>query len=272
MRTQRIVASADPTATARTEPKGALAVGKAFSILDAFLGASDTLTLAEVAERAYISRSTCHRLLMTLVNFKYLERAREGGFRLGIRPFQLGARVKAPNAMAALAATEMTRLAERTQISAFLSIRQGMESVCIHRVDRGQIILAPYRVGETLPLHVGAAPLILLAALGDDEVDDYLRRPLEKLTAQTAVSPTSIRGRIAKIRTDGFAIARPDDIAIGLTAVGAPIIGPNGSVLAALSLSGLTAQIAPGQKRLAREVSGTARSIGNLLNGETPGT
>ena len=65
-----------------------------------------------------------------------------------------------PAALVRIAEPAMRLIANEMQIGCFLSIREGDRSLCVARVDRGHVILAPYLVGETLPLHVGAAPLI----------------------------------------------------------------------------------------------------------------
>lgn len=251
-----------------SEPKGALAVGKAIAILNAFLDGSDELAPIEVARRAGISRSTCHRLLTTLQQHRYLERTDSGAYRPGIRLFQLGSLVHRPHVYARLAEPEMRTLADKMQISAFLSVHDGSQALCIARVDRGQIILAPYRVGETLPLHVGAAPMVLLAAMDDADVEAILAQPLNRLTDHTDVDPLSLRRRVAEVRSQGFAIARQDDIAVGLSAVGAPITDPTGRVVAALSLSGLVAHIQPREAEIVGEVLASARGISTLLVGD----
>jgi DNA-binding IclR family transcriptional regulator len=138
-------------------------------------------------------------------------------------------------------------------------------------VDRGQVILAPYRIGETLPLHVGAAPMLLLAAMDDESVAAYLATPLERMTPETVITPSVIRRRLARIRAEGHVIAQPDDIAIGLSAVGAPITGPNGLTLGALSLSGLTAHIAGAEEQLIKQVRASADAIGRLLASSAAG-
>lgn len=162
----------------------------------------------------------------------------------------------------------MRTLADKMQISAFLSVRDGAQALCIARVDRGQIILAPYRVGETLPLHVGAAPLVLLAAMDAAGLEAILAQPLERLTDRTDVDRASLRRRVAEIRSQGFAVARQDDIAVGLSAVGAPITDQIGRVVAALSLSGLAAHIQPREAEIVGALVASAGVISSLLVGE----
>jgi IclR family transcriptional regulator, KDG regulon repressor len=70
------------------------AVGRALDILELFLD-QERLSAPEVAGRLGLPRTTVHELIGTLVDRSYLAPA--GGqpvrYRLGMRPFQLGAAV-----------------------------------------------------------------------------------------------------------------------------------------------------------------------------------
>lgn len=241
---------------------------KALTILEAFLVSDEPLGLTELSREVGLSHSTVHRLLATLATHRFVDRTGDGRYRLGIRLFQLGARVEGPRALGRLALPFMTDLAEAQQMSAFLSIRQGTVSVCIERVDRGHVTLAPYLVGETLPLHVGAAPLLLLAAMSDDELDRYLATPLAKLTPVTVVDPAAVRQRVERIRRDGHAVAIDGDLAPGISAVGARITGDDGSTVAAISLSGLATEVAERRDGLLAATIETAAAVSRQLRGQ----
>jgi DNA-binding IclR family transcriptional regulator len=213
------------------------------AILDAFLDGSPTLSVAEIASRGGLSRTTCHRLLATLEAHRAVARTSDGRYELGITMFQIGALVRVPSAWARVAEPHMRRLAEAMQIGCFLSIRERHRALCVHRVDRGHVVLTPYLVGQTLPLHVGAAPLILLAGMPADERDEVLRQPLERLTSTTVTSPGAIRKKIAAINRDGYVVATDGDIAYGISAIGSAIRDRTGATVAAISLSGLSGHI-----------------------------
>jgi DNA-binding IclR family transcriptional regulator len=249
--------------------KRVLVIGKAVAILESFLAGADEMSLTEIGTLVGLGPSTCHRLLGTLEFHRLVERTATGRYRLGLRLFQLGSLVQVPQALAKLAEPVMRAMADRMEIGAFLSIRDRDRAVCIARVDRGQVILAPYRVGETLPLHVGAAPIILLAAMSDTDVEEILRQPLEQLTAKTVTDVAIVRRRIAEIRQRGHAVAVEGDLALGLSAVGAPIHDPGGRVVAAVSLSGIASQINAHEATMVAAVVEGARAIeSDLAHGE----
>ena len=96
-----------------------------------------------------------------------------------------------------------------------------------------------YQVGETLPLHLGAGPNILMAGLPAAELDRILERPLMAMTPHTIVDPDAIRSRLAVIREMGLAYA-PDDVEVGLAAMGVPVRDRSGELVAAVSVVALT--------------------------------
>ena len=96
-----------------------------------------------------------------------------------------------------------------------------------------------YQVGETLSLHLGAGPNILLSEVAAVALDRILERPLLAMTPRTTVDPGAIRSRLAMIRETGLAYA-PDDVEVGLAAMGVPVRDRTGELVAAVSVVALT--------------------------------
>jgi DNA-binding IclR family transcriptional regulator len=69
---------------------GVAAVERALSILDAFCETDDRLTLAELAKRTGLYKSTLLRLEKSLEKHGYVLRSEDGTFRLGSKPLYLG--------------------------------------------------------------------------------------------------------------------------------------------------------------------------------------
>ena len=214
-------------------------IGKAVAALDAFLEGDGELTLTELARRLAMSRSTVHRLLATLERHQLVDRAESGAYRLGIHLFRLGSAVEVRAVLGRVAELPLTRLAERFAVSAYLSVRDADRALCLVRIDRGPIMATTYQVGETLPLHLGAGPLVLLSAMPQSEVERVLRQARQRMTPRTTTDAAGIRTRLAEIRSSGVAYA-PDDVQVGLAAMGVPVHDPSGAAIAAVSVVALT--------------------------------
>jgi DNA-binding IclR family transcriptional regulator len=232
---------------ARTEPhvaNGTAApyvrvIGKAVAALDAFLDGHAELTSTELARRLGMSRSTVHRLLTTMERHRLVDRTETGAYGLGIHLFRLGSAVPVRAVLGRLAEPALAALAERFAVSTYLSVRDGERALCIARVDRGPVKTTTYQVGETLPLHLGAGPNILMAGLPAVELDRILDRPPLAMTPHTTVDPDAIRSRLAVILEMGLAYA-PDDVEVGLAAMGVPVRDRSGELVAAVSVVALT--------------------------------
>ena len=214
-------------------------IGKAVAALDAFLDGSAELTSTELARRLGMSRSTVHRLLTTMERHRLVDRTETGAYGLGIHLFRLGSAVPVRALLGRLAEPALSALAERFAVSTYLSVRDGERALCIARIDRGPVKTTTYQVGETLSLHLGAGPNILLSELPAAELDRILERPLLAMTPRTTVDPGAIRSRLAMIRETGLAYA-PDDVEVGLAAMGVPVRDRAGELVAAVSVAALT--------------------------------
>lgn len=239
-------------------------IGKAIAVLDTLLEAGGELPLAELCRRQAMSRTTVHRLLVTLERHGFVERTEYGGYALGLHLFMLGSAVRERIALARLATPHLEAVADAFRVSSFLSVRYGDVALCVARIDRGGVQLAAYRAGETLSLHLGAGPQVLLAGLPDDEVDRILAKPLERPTA-TIASPEALRARVTVVRASGIAWV-DGDLEVGVVAVGAPVHDPGGRTIAAVSAAGLAQQLTASRRiALADAVRRAARAIGDDL-------
>jgi DNA-binding IclR family transcriptional regulator len=214
-------------------------IGKAVAALDAFLDGHAELTSTELARRLGMSRSTVHRLLTTMERHRLVDRTETGAYGLGIHLFRLGSAVPVRAVLGRLAEPALAALAERFAVSTYLSVRDGARALCIARVDRGPVKTTTYRVGETLALHLGAGPNILMSGLPAADLDRILERPLLAMTPHTIADPDAIRSRLAMIRGTGLAYA-PDDVEVGLAAMGVPVRDRSDELVAAVSVVALT--------------------------------
>jgi DNA-binding IclR family transcriptional regulator len=169
--------------------------------------------------------------------------SRRGTYRLGLKLFRLGSAVVSRFDERAAALPVMERIHEETGETVFLCVRRGLEAVCIERLDGRRVQSLALRLGGSLPLHAGAAPRILLAFESPEFWAEYLAaRAPEQLTPNTPTRPDVLYPLLEQTRESGYAVS-DEDVTIGIAAVGAPIRDYNGTVRAALSISGVRASI-----------------------------
>jgi DNA-binding IclR family transcriptional regulator len=103
-----------------------------------------------------------------------------------------------------------------------------------HFATRGAVPTAA-RIGGRLPLHASGVGQVLLAYAPAAEQDAVLAGPLERYTDRTVTAPQELRRVLAEVRRAGVAVA-VSTMPLPALAVAAPVAGPGGQVVAAVSV------------------------------------
>ncbi|MDQ7842741.1 MAG: IclR family transcriptional regulator [Armatimonadota bacterium] len=150
---------------------------RALTVLTVFREGDVTLTLAEIAERTGMYKSTILRLCESLARHGYLYRVDGAGYRLGPTPLRLASLYQRSFRVGDLVVPMLQRLVRQTGESASFYVREQGVRVCLHRVDSPRAIRDHVREGDHLPLDRGAAGRVLLAFSGEPgEVYARIRR------------------------------------------------------------------------------------------------
>lgn len=221
---------------------GTQAVARAAALVDLVVQTDAPMSFTKLSEEVGLSRSTTSRLLAALERAELVEREESGAFVPG-RLFSLYASRHDPwTELVRLARPVLEQLAARTGETVNLGVPSGDTVAQVAQIDTQFVLGSRNWVGVDVPAHCSALGKVLYAF-------DVLRLPagaLARPTKKSVGSATRLRAELAEVRERGFAQAI-DELEVGLTAVAAPVHGPNGTVVAALGVSGpgarLTAQI-----------------------------
>lgn len=161
-----------------------------------------------------------------------------GEYRLGLRLFHLGAAVGRRLEVRRASRAELEGLHRATEETVYLCVRRGDDALCVDRIDGLWVQSLTLRLGETLPLHLGAASRALLAQQPASFVRGYLERTrLERLTERTPATRSAIERELRAVVARGYAVS-DGDIRLGIASIGAPVRDHTGAVVAALSVGG----------------------------------
>ena len=145
---------------------GVAAVERALSILDAFTDQDPQLSLAELAKRTSMYKSTVLRLARSLENYGYLVRAEDGMYRLGSKLLKLGSLYQRHFHTADLVPAALRAIVDELKEGASFYVRDGDRRLCLHRVDALRSVRDSVHEGDRLPLNVGAAGHVIRAFRG----------------------------------------------------------------------------------------------------------
>jgi DNA-binding IclR family transcriptional regulator len=143
-----------------------------------------------------------------------------------------------------LAQEPLARLAEASGETINLAVpgTRGVEHLA--QVDSRHFLGTGQWVGRTVDYHTTAVGKVLLAYGAAELPPGRLRRT----APATVVDRAQLEAELERVREEAFAAAI-DELEPGLTALAAPVHGPTGDVIAALSVSGPTLRL--GRERIA---------------------
>ncbi|PXY30494.1 IclR family transcriptional regulator [Prauserella sp. PE36] len=224
---------------------------------------------AELARAAGLPRPTVHRLLGSLADEGFVDRdQRSGRWFLGPELYLLGEAAGRRYDVTQHARESVHRLAAATGESAFFSARRGGETVCLLRED-GDFPIRSFVLyeGARFPLGVVSAGLVVLSFLTDAEIDAYLESTDLVNRWGAAHAPDAVRERIARTRTDGYAV-NPGLVVEGSWGMAAAVFDRAGQPSWALTLTGVETRFRPERRPelgalLLREAHALSRVIGS---------
>ena len=204
--------------------------------------------LAELVARSGLARPTAYRLAVALEHHRLVTRDGQGRFMLGPRLAELGGQLRVDPVEQA-AAGVLARLRDITNESAQLYRRAGDTRRCVAAAERASGLRDTVPVGAELPMTAGSAAQVLLAWEAPEET--------ERLVSAARFSASTL----TTVRRRGWAESVGERES-GVASVSAPVFGPDGRVVAAVSVSGPLDRLTRQPGRLhAAHVVGAGRAL-----------
>jgi DNA-binding IclR family transcriptional regulator len=242
---------------------GTQAVDRAVALVDLVVRADGPISFTELSDETGLARSTTSRLLAALERTELVERDPVGGYIAGPL-FALYAALHDPwPQIARLARPVLETVGEQTGETVHLGVARGEDVVHIAQVESTYLLSARDWNQVAVPPHCSSLGKVLYAF-------DRLPLPagrLERRTARTIGTRDALATELAAVRRQGFATTI-DELETGLTAIAAPVEGPDG-VFAALGISGPTARLHDRVDRLGRLLLEQSDALSALLRRRT---
>lgn len=242
------------------------AVAKAIDIMGTFSPSQPRLTLAEIARRLGLPKSTVHNLLATLLASGFVEKLDDDYYALGTAIIALSQAVRVNVELRDRAAPLLRKLADDCRESVYLTVFDKNHSLYIYAVESSRRLLARTAVGDRVPLHCTSVGKAILSTLSKKEVEDIVARiGLPAFTPATITDLDALHAELADTRTRGYAIDTGEH-ETGVYCIGAPIFSVRGSVIGACSISGTDpALIHDRLEELSPLVANTAQEISRRM-------
>lgn len=198
-------------------------VKRALEILHilSFNASSSGMRFTDLQAQSGLSKGTLHRLLKSLLNEGFVEQAAGSRvYYLGLEFLSMGTRAANRLDIRAVTLPSLDRLVRATGDSVMLTIRSGLDAVCVERKEGTfPVRVLTQNVGTRRPLGVGSGSLALLAAMPDDDIENILRRNEGRLSVYPSVTVESLRQAVKDTRERGYAF-NPGHVLKGMYGVG----------------------------------------------------
>ena len=245
-------------------------VQRALVILRCFTKEDAELGVTQIGKHLDLHKSTASRLLSTLEQEGFVEKNPETEkYRLGLQLVTLAGIALEQIDLREVAAPFLSQLAELTQETVNIVVLSGNECINIDGAASPRPIRYVGRIGRRTPCHCTAAGKVMLAYLSPKVRQSILPNPLTRFTEKTIVDFEKLAQNLTDIRQQGYAITH-EEHQQDLSAMAAPIFDHTKQVIAAVTVSGPTYRIGPGEiEALVEPVLDIARQISAGLGSGT---
>lgn len=222
--------TATPITRKDERQSGIQVISRAATILRSVRDQPEGLSLAQIAQRVGLPRSTVQRIVGALVAEGMLMAASPAGrvrIGAGIVALANGSQID----VVELVHPHIKALAEAAGETVDLAVLKKDHLVFVDQVAGSQRLRAVSAVGEVFPLHSTANGKACLALMSDDEIRRTLPRSLPSLADGTVRDLDALLKEIAEVRKSGVAFDEQEHTR-GISAIGGAFRDPMGSIYA----------------------------------------
>jgi IclR family pca regulon transcriptional regulator len=218
------------------DPNFMSSLARGLAVINAFQTRKRQLTIAQISHRTEIPRAAVRRCLYTLIQLGYV--ITDGRtYSLLPKVLTLGHAYLSSTPLAVTAQPILDRLSEQLHEACSMATLQGEEILYLARSATPQrLISVDLSVGSRLPAYCTSMGRILLAALDDMALQDYLEHAeLQVKTSRTVATTQALLTSIEDIRQQGWVII-DQELEVGLRSLAVPLKDSSGKILAALNV------------------------------------
>jgi DNA-binding IclR family transcriptional regulator len=238
-------------------------IEKVTQILDLFSLERPEWGVSEVARTLKLPKSTTSELMSSLAHQRLLSRTTsKGRYRLGWHLFELSQTLLDTTKFRLEARTVMEELVRHWKETMHLAVLDGVQAVYIEKLQpRPAAKIQITRAGVRLPAHTSGVGKILLAHSEWEHIAEQLEdQGMPALTPNTITTLDTLAEELERVRERGYAYDSEETL-VGLCCVGAPIYGPEGTVVASVSFSVPAFRFSPRKDEYTAAILDAARRI-----------
>ncbi len=212
-------------------------VAKVFKIIELLVSRKE-YELRELSQLLGMQKTTVHRMLLTLQDLGYVrQNPQNRNYQATIKFFELGQSVVRHIRLIDIARPRMMELSNKVDENVNLGIMDGIDAVCIDRVEGQNPLKVDQPIGSRYPAYVSAFGKAMLSFLPDEERAQILaNHTIVKFTEKSHKTIAALESDLKRCRERGYALDSEEAL-VGIRCVGAPIFDHTGKVVAGISIA-----------------------------------
>ena len=241
-------------------------LSRGIEVIRSFDAENQSMTLSQVAERTGFSRATARRFLFTLQTLGYVQGDGKN-FSLAPKILQLGYAYLSSQPIVDAVQPFIDNVSKATGESCSVSVIDGYDVVYIARHLTHHIMSVSLNIGTRLPAVTTSMGRMILSAMDDHELDDFIRNAqIKKYTDCTLVDRTDLKNQIRQDGDKGYSIV-DQELEIGLRSVAVPIRNMNGKIVASMNVSTQSERVSEAElmERILPVLQSTADQIQEVI-------
>lgn len=206
----------------RGDPDFMHSLARGLQVLLAFSERKNPSSGAEIARRTGLDRAVVRRCIHTLECLDLVRR--DGGkFLLDTNVLNLGHAYFSSLDLVQRTQPLLDELGEAVHTNCALAMLNWSDVVYLVRSQSRRLIQRSLGMGSRLPAHCTSLGRVLLAHLGETELDEYFAQaPRPQITQHTVTDEAALRGILAQVREDGFAVVN-QELELDLVGIAVPV-------------------------------------------------
>ncbi len=246
---------------------------RALLVLDHLARAQHPPTLAQLAQRLDMPKTTLMRLLAAMQRAGFVAATpTENGFVPGPQATSLALATLRACAFTRACRAVLTKLVGALGETCNLTAPDGDRVVYMERVETTEPLRLFFAVGSHVPMHCTASGKLFLASMSRLERSRVLARlPLTRNTPRTLTDPARLEAELDRLAARGIGIDN-EEFVRGMSAVAVPVRDGEDRVVAAVACHAPTARVMLDDLlRAVPVLQGAAQSLHEVLAAHRPG-
>lgn len=235
-------------------------IEKMFCILNVIENEKKPLGVNEIARKSETNVTSTFRILRTLMDYNWIYQCSDGRYTLG---YKFSAAYTMSNFYFLLKDVSypiMRRISDEEGEVVNLGIRQNDKAILLQQARTQKYAEYVIQVDTIVPLYSTAFGKILLSEVQEDVCDKIIHSlDYKPYTEKTIISPKLFKAELLKVRIQGYATDISESL-MNTSCIGVSVRDSEGTIIAALSFSGLTEKLTVEREKHFAEILHSAAS------------